>query len=751
MISNIALTIFLNILPLVLFAIPLIFIRKKLIGKLYLRILIGISVFFLIYWVAPVIFQFNLAPNRLENDTGQEGYGLAYIFTHFGTLIVSFLSYPFLILPFIFFLAPFISMIIVWNNLKKTEGSMRENLEKISYEYNTRPLKLIKDELRKKGWHREKEILKLMIVLLPISLYILQVILKVSGLQNFSLTTAETALGWFLEILFVYLAVFIFSIELINSSKIAIKGRYFGEQVREDYFRSVFMVGLPISVISIFLFIVEYFDSIDVIFAFFAYFIMASIVFVLFLDIFEPISIFILVKLIHWWKKRKEESKQQKLNLSPLFNGLFFGALVVAIYWGISLISQYTIYGDPIYISNILDLGLFNAYPIPFIRPEPTLNNALGFDVLIILSNLINSLLPLFLTVLFLFYAYKYGKKVILTLLGFLLVTIISSLILPLIPYLSSSPLISIISRDEYWFTGRTSVISFYGIDFATFRTASFRADLSGILGFLAIPYIFTRNIFNIIFWSLFVYYLGREFKIKNIPLGEKLVKRVIFLDTGSFVTLNEFEKEDDDYLVDVKEEEEKKEKKTPIIELEKLLEIIKKKEIYLDKLKETSTQQTETLYENLKYLYSCKEIDLWKTELTYTFERVKKQGLYIIYEDGRSPFDYKFSEDATQDSGLISGMFSAITSFIKETTKSTEFLQTIEHGDVTILIEYGRNLFGALFIKGNQTSEIRTQLRKFVAQFEEKYKDVLKDWGGELKPFRGANKLVEKIFTTTY
>ena len=633
-------------------------------------------------------------------------------------------------------------MIIVRNNLKKSEGSLEENLKQISYEYNISPLKLIKQELLRPDWNREKEILKLMIVLLPVSLYILQVILKVSRLQNFSLTTAETALGWFLEILFVYLAIFIFSIELINSSKIAIKGRYFGEKVREDYFRSVYMVGLPISVISIFLFILEYFDSIDVIFAFFAYFIMASIVFVLFLDIFEPISILILVKLIDWWKKKKEMVKSKSSNLSPLYNGLFFGALVVGIYWGLNIIFSYTIFADSDYIEDIVELGLFNA--------NPSLMDALGFDVEIILFNMVNTLLPFVIMILFLFYALKYGKNIPLTLVGFLSVIIISSLLLPNLPLFASNPLINILSADEYWFTGRASVISLYGVDFITLRTASFRANLSGVLGFLAIPYIITRNIFNIIFWSLFIYYLGRHFKIKNIPLDEKLVKRVIFIDSGSFITYNELKSGEINYLVNKEEKGTIEELESPLVEIRNIMEVIEKEETYLDDLKKEITQDTESFYENLKYLYNRNIIELWKAELTYTFERVKKQGLYVIYEDGRTPFDYKFSEDVAQDPGLISGMFSAITSFVKETTKSTEFLQTIEHGDITILIEYGRHLFGALFIKGNQTSEIRTQLRQFVSQFEEQYKETLEGWGGELQPFKDANQLVEHIFTKT-
>ena len=135
--------------------------------------------------------------------------------------------------------------------------------------------------------------------------------------------------------------------------------------------------------------------------------------------------------------------------------------------------------------------------------------------------------------------------------------------------------------------------------------------------------------------------------------------------------------------------------------------------------------------------------------ELSYLFEPVEKQGLYIIYDDGRGVYNYTFQKDVEQDPGLISGMFSAITSFIKEMTKSTEVLKKIDHGDITILLEYGNRIFGALFIKGNQTTEVRTPLKEFVKKFETQYLDVLKNWTGSLSPFKNEvnDKLVDDIF----
>ncbi len=81
--------------------------------------------------------------------------------------------------------------------------------------------------------------------------------------------------------------------------------------------------------------------------------------------------------------------------------------------------------------------------------------------------------------------------------------------------------------------------------------------------------------------------------------------------------------------------------------------------------------------------------------------------------------------------------------------TKSAEVLKKIDHGDITILLEYGRRIFGALFIKGNQGSEVRAPLKEFVQKFEERYKDILKDWSGVLGPFKEEdnNKLIDDVF----
>jgi hypothetical protein len=180
--------------------------------------------------------------------------------------------------------------------------------------------------------------------------------------------------------------------------------------------------------------------------------------------------------------------------------------------------------------------------------------------------------------------------------------------------------------------------------------------------------------------------------------------------------------------------------------EVRSLLEKLEKEQM-LDELKPTDEKEIQRFYFTLKYLYNNNLIDVLRQEFSYVYEKAEKQGLYVIYDDGRGIFDHNFSQEFSHDPGIISGMFSAITSFIKETTKSQELLKTIDHGDITILIEYGKRIFGALFIKGKQTSEVRSSLIEFVTKFESKYADVLADWSGALIYFKDDHKLVENIF----
>jgi len=736
---EIVFTLLLNALPIIIMVIPWIFIRKKAFGKLYFRIMMGIIIFYLIYWVLPIIFQFNKAPDELGLSSNEETLSLSYILIHFSSLIMQFIQYPLITLPFIFFLAPIITFLIVLNRLRKEEGSVSDNLQKISYDYKKSPFRQIKDELLNGGWVREKEILKVIVVLLPISLYLLQVILKITGLEAYSLQNSETALGWFLEILFAYLAVLIFAIELLSSSKLSLKGRYFGENIREQTYKSLYIVGLPISVLSIILFLVDNRTSIDIIFYFLAYSLMGSVIFILFLKIFEPISVLILIKLIDWWKRKRENIN--KINKNNFYYGIVFGLIAVFGYIIVTYFSfniLYSIYfpeGEA-YSNYLINQSLYDAV-------NPSLFDAASLDLMIIFNAIGTTLLPLIITTIVLLYCFRYTKSLSTGTSTFLIVIVTLSVLFSFIHFL---PLINY--AEEYWVTGRVSYTFLFDIRFFTLRTALLDARLEGILAFLAIPFLYGRMVFAILIWGLMAFYLSKKFRSKNIQIEEKVMEKIFYSTVRDYLTLEEYNEEKNRFLISKNLKGSKDALEHVREEVKTLMDNLSEQKL-LNNLKPAGQKESERFYYTLKYLFKNNLILLWESEFSYTFEIVKKQGLYIIYDDGRGVYDYQFSKESEtdQDAGLISGMFSAITSFVKETTKSTEALQKIDHGDITILIEYGDKIFGALFVKGDETSEVRYQLREFVRKFETNNKETLKDWSGALAPFQNTEKLVEEIF----
>jgi len=586
----------------------------------------------------------------------------------------------------------------------------------------------------KGDWTREKEILKLLIVLLPISLYLLQVILTVSNLETVSLTTGETALGWFLEILFVYLATFIFSIELLYSSKIALKGRNFGETIRNQTYKSLYSVGAPISILSIVLFVAQYSESLLIVIYFFAYFLMASVIFILFLKFFEPISLLIFVKIIHWWKHRKEKLKS--ISSRNVIYIITYSILAV-----IGFLLLNILVFNPIFITFFPNEGNDIVQSARFDQSQ-TLLYAFGFDLMNVFLFVILVVTPTLLAVLSLVYALKKMRSKFLGYLTSLIILIGFSVFFM---FLGANPIINF-APDTYWITGQTSFTSVFGFDFYTLRTAGLNADLSGLLGVLSIPYIYTRYIFNIIIWSLIVRYMGKKFKTKNVSLNENTFEKTIFSNIDEFMYFDDYIKGDIQYLVTKGEDIDTIELEKERDEIKTFLNLLDKNKL-LSEIVPVDEKEKQRFYFTLKYLYNNALIDIYEPEFSFRFEKIEKQALYVIYDDGRGIFDYSFVEAYDQDPGLISGMFSAITSFIKETTRSQDLLKTIDHGDIRILIEYRERIFGALFMKGQHSSDVRTYLEEFVDKFESKYSDVLKDWSGALSYFQGDKELVEKIF----
>ncbi|MHA1342059.1 MAG: hypothetical protein ACTSRZ_20960 [Promethearchaeota archaeon] len=728
---GVLLNILINAIPILVILLPFIFIRQEIARKIYRRIFWGITIFFLVYYILPVIFQWG-APDTLNHGSENIAIGIGYLFSRTGSLIINYFQLPLINFGFIFIIAPFISILFLLSQLRKEKGKIGKKLLGVTFEVKKSPKEMIIERFKKNDWTEEKQLFKLLIVLLPISMYLLTTILKIAGLEIANISDDKTALGWFIEVFFAYLATFLFGIHLLKSSNAAYQGKFLGEKLENQVSSSLISVGTPISILSIILFLVEYFESFPLILYFFGFFIMAAFIFISYLAVFEPICILILIKIINAFKKKTRDEEiaietKSKVNSKVILYPMLFGILAFFVLIIIGTISQSLASG--IAQGNIqLYIGQ-TAFSF-----TQSLDSALIIEEIQIILNF--GLIAIILVISLLLYAVlRATKKLGLSTTLFVIIFLVFSFLF--------GAYIVLFGQNIQWITGKLVVTDVFGgsIPILTLRTAFLNANFeSKVLYYLAIPYQYTRYLFAFSFIGITIYYINQRFFTKTIR-EEKYVVEVTYSVLNSLPDFEECEKYN--YLIISNENAVINE-----TEREEIKEIYQSalKGIYYHDLAPYSDAENKRIYTTLKYMWKKRWIDFWVPEFGFIFEKAELSALYIMYSDGRDVFSYQFKEENVADPALVAGMFSAITSFIRETTRSSDYLRSIDHGDQKILIEYGNYVFGALFAS-METSEIRSKLKTFITKFEEIHGNVLKDWSGITSPFEHDDELVHEIF----
>ncbi|MBN1214520.1 MAG: hypothetical protein JXA99_03665 [Candidatus Lokiarchaeota archaeon] len=118
---------------------------------------------------------------------------------------------------------------------------------------------------------------------------------------------------------------------------------------------------------------------------------------------------------------------------------------------------------------------------------------------------------------------------------------------------------------------------------------------------------------------------------------------------------------------------------------------------------------------------------------------------LFVLSKSGTSMYDYSFGIEA-KNPELISGMISALTSFIKEATGSKKSLRTIDQQDKKLILNHGKYITVALLCD-KDLPIIHKRISGFTESFENNYGKYLLNWNGEQSIFKGTEALITKYF----
>ena len=125
-----------------------------------------------------------------------------------------------------------------------------------------------------------------------------------------------------------------------------------------------------------------------------------------------------------------------------------------------------------------------------------------------------------------------------------------------------------------------------------------------------------------------------------------------------------------------------------------------------------------------------------------------RAEEVFLLDNIGRVIAHAGLDEEVGLDEDIIGSMLQALQDFVAESfqTDEGEPLRRLEHGNLLLIIERGKNCVLVLVVKGQERPEVRTQLKTFITDIEQTYSDVLEDWDGDSAHFVGSEELLGVI-----
>jgi len=744
--AEIAASILLNLIPV--FAILLFypFVRRDIWRKVYIRLSFCFMAFWFGYYVLPVFLLASLyPPTEFDLSTVYNPWvsALGYYLTVFLNVVAIFIRTLF-VLPFAFLFAPLVSVVILALSLRGEKGSFRDKINELSYRFESSPLQRVRTRLMEKSWKEEKEMFKLMIVFLPISLWVLTVILILSGQGVTAGGTVNVNISAFIEDLVAYIASFLVSVYLLYSSKLSFRGRSVGDGIRFSVNRYLLTTGTILAVFSIIAFIIQFYQSWITMTYFVIHYVMMSVIIAILLPLFEPFGSLLLVKIINFIRGFKTRTKSNNFLSRKMLPSLVSGFAVAsaALLVNYLIVTGISIFESASEASQQYELLLGTTCSI---NASPTFSEELQYIRLFMIFSFQDILEILVASLVLVWFVRQWNTQISGTILS---VAFFSTLYY----VISASQTVGSLIPSPgpyYWVTAIPAVMTAPNFSLPASRLGTLKVTGSALDGG-AIPFLSLSPLLLLLFLTyLMRYWRAPLYVIRKVE--EKTITEKAYSRLSLLPRMDELRDSPDDFVLCYGAPRNLSEPLKNVApekrqDVSNLIGILAKGEpVTFQASAKEANMEMKSLYDILRYLFYVRIVEVGAVEFTSVTHKPALQSLYITTKDGLSMLDYSFGS-LTIEPALVSGMLTAITSFVKEATRSKQFLRTIEHGDVTLIVEYGNYVF-ATMVADQETPDLRIGLRRFVEEFEKRHASVLSEWTGAMPSVEKDKELAEKIF----
>lgn len=153
-----------------------------------------------------------------------------------------------------------------------------------------------------------------------------------------------------------------------------------------------------------------------------------------------------------------------------------------------------------------------------------------------------------------------------------------------------------------------------------------------------------------------------------------------------------------------------------------------------------------------LPWINALSEI-VTKESLLRIQEQTVIEEIFVVYKDGKPLLHETRRIKPEMDSDLVSGMFTAVQDFVKDSFGKGEkgVLNELQYGDMKIVVEQGEHIYMAVVSTSSDVTELRKQVRNNIMDIEKGLKDTLSRWDGNMGIASSVRKYVKKFIGGEY
>jgi hypothetical protein len=132
--------------------------------------------------------------------------------------------------------------------------------------------------------------------------------------------------------------------------------------------------------------------------------------------------------------------------------------------------------------------------------------------------------------------------------------------------------------------------------------------------------------------------------------------------------------------------------------------------------------------------------------------QRYSIKAVFITFEDGTLIGSQSRAGGTVIDQDLFGATLDVIQNFMKTSFPILrgKSLSAITHGSYTLVVERGRNVYITVVLEGEETDQLRRQMRDLLLDFEARNRTVLADWRGIPADASGTDDLLTSLFADT-